>query len=75
MNLDELPREVKPVAGREVTLMAEENTMRLLLKMTLNNPKLPTRAVVNVLKDVMPILFYPHIEKVEIVPIVEQTET
>ena len=48
--------------------MAEENTMTLLLKITLNNPKLPTGAVINVLKDMMPIMLHPHIKKVEIVP-------
>ena len=58
-----------------MSLVAEENIMTLLLKITLNNPKLPTRAVVNVLKDVMPIMFHPHIDKIGIVLIVEQTET
>ena len=54
--------------------MTEEDTMTLLVKIKLNNPKLPRRAAANVLKDMMPIVFHPHIEKVEITPDAQQAE-
>lgn len=52
----------------------EEKILTMLLKMTLSNPNLRTRAVVNVLKDVLPIMFHPHVKKVEVTPTSQQAE-
>ena len=53
----------------------EENIVTLLLKIILNGNKLSGRAIANVLKDIMPIMFHPHVEKVEVAPAAQQKET
>ena len=58
---------------REVKQM-EENTVTLLLKIILNGNKLSGRAIANVLKDIMPIMFHPHVEKVEVAAVAQRSE-
>lgn len=55
--------------------MTEGDTMTLLVKIKLNNPKLPSRAIASVLEDTMPIMFHPHIDKVEITLDARQAES